>query len=178
MEIRRIRAVEGTALKDIRLRALADAPGAFGSSYTDSVRKPDTHWIEWARRAAVGDAECVFVADSGAELNGLIGAFTIQGRPTHKHLIATWVAPSHRRRGIGRELTRAVVGWCRTGGAARVGLWVVAGNGAARSLYEKEGFVMEGRSQPLPSNPDLTEDLMILNLKAKDVVSGSIEMCR
>lgn len=164
MMVRRIRSDEGGRLKEVRLKALTDSPTAFGSSYSTSAERPDAHWIEWADRASAGATECLFVAESDRELVGLIGAFTVRDRPEDRHLIATWVDPRHRRGGIGRELTRAAIAWCRESGAHRVGLWVVEGNDAARRLYEKEGFVAEGRSQPLPSHPDLTEHLMMLEL--------------
>ena len=40
VEIRRIRADEGQRLRNVRLRALQDAPGAFSSTFEQSRHRP------------------------------------------------------------------------------------------------------------------------------------------
>ena len=164
MQIRRIRRDEGSALRELRLRALLESPDAFESRYRASSQQPDSHWADWARRAASGDEECLFVAEAETELIGLIGAFTVSGRPNNRHVIAMWVDPGHRHHGIGTELIRTVVEWCRACGVGTAGLWVIDGNDGARRLYEREGFRSTGRTQPVKTNPGLTEELMVLDL--------------
>lgn len=163
MLIRRILPDEGPNLRDIRLRALRDAPEAFGGKIDESANRPDSHWDDWARRASSGDDECVWVAETEGTLIGLIGAFTVRDRPDHRHLVATWTDPVYRNRGIATKLTQAIIDWCKGFGAARLGLWVVDGNTTAQHLYERTGFVMTDVAEPLPSNPDLTERLMVLD---------------
>lgn len=51
------------------------------------------------------------------------------------------VAPSARRRGLGRTLLTALIGEARNRGAATVFLEVRADNPGAQSLYESLGFV-------------------------------------
>ena len=55
------------------------------------------------------------------------------------------VAGGARRRGIGRELCRAAVGWARVEGAQTVELEVWEGNAAAVALYGAMGFLPVGR---------------------------------
>lgn len=50
------------------------------------------------------------------------------------------VAPSHRRRGLGRSVTHSLMAWGRTRGATGVYLQVVEENAAAIAMYEYLGF--------------------------------------
>src|ERR671917_264257 len=54
--VRRIRADEGPLLRDLRLRALADAPEAFGQALQDAQAQPDAEWTQAARQASGGDS--------------------------------------------------------------------------------------------------------------------------
>lgn len=54
------------------------------------------------------------------------------------------VDAAFRRRGVGTALICHVVGWARKPRVHRIQLAVVAENVAARSLYEKNGFALEG----------------------------------
>ena len=67
-------------------------------------------------------------------------------RPAFEHagMLGMGVAPGHRRRGIGRELLRATLENAHEMGLTRVELTVREPNGAARALYEKAGFAVEG----------------------------------
>jgi len=73
----------------------------------------------------------------------------------HAHLVAMWVAPEFRRRGIGRWLLDEVVVWARARGLAAVKLDVTEGNEAARRLYTSCGFRPTGRTGPLGPRPEL-----------------------
>ena len=48
----------------------------------------------------------------------------------------------------------------------QVGLCVTESNESARRLYRRHGFVETGRRKPLPSNPELHEEEMVLHLRA------------
>jgi GNAT superfamily N-acetyltransferase len=63
-----------------------------------------------------------------------------------------WVAPLHRRHGIGRALLEAVRSWAREHGFKRMGLWAPSENAAALALYQQAGFRQTGRRRPLPTN--------------------------
>ncbi len=49
LKIRTFAAQEWEIYKDLRLRALADAPSAFGSTFAEEHKRPDS---EWANRLA------------------------------------------------------------------------------------------------------------------------------
>jgi GNAT superfamily N-acetyltransferase len=68
-----------------------------------------------------------------------------------------WVRSAARGQGVAKGLVRAVVDWARDHQAARVHLWLTKTNDQALLLYQRWGFTLTGESQPLPSNPKLTE---------------------
>ena len=161
VEARRTRAADWEALRQLRLRALADAPDAFASTLDAEVAFPAE---AWRQRAEGGPASATFIArQDGADV-GLAGVFAEPDPPGRMHLISMWVDPRHRRQGVARALVDLVVGWAAERQASEVVLWVADQNDAARRLYERLGFRPTGERQPLPSNPARGESRMRLPL--------------
>lgn len=94
VEIRRVRSGEGDELRGLRLRALADAPGAFASTYADEASRPPEVWEEAARRRSQGEQESTFVAVDGRRWVGLVGADLGQADATAVELVSLWTAPA------------------------------------------------------------------------------------
>jgi ribosomal protein S18 acetylase RimI-like enzyme len=63
----------------------------------------------------------------------------------HSGVLGMGVAASHRGQGVGWALLRATVETASASGIRRIELIVRADNAAAIRLYEKHGFVLEGR---------------------------------
>ena len=164
MNIRRIRAEEGLRLRELRLRALADAPTAFGSTLVEEQARPKEDWDQLAAEEASSDARARFVAEQNTRWYGMAGVFVLQDQPEIAQLISMWVDPARRRSGIARALVDAVVRWARGRGARRLQLWVTGTNHQAMSLYACAGFAATERVQPLPSNPAVQQVLMVLEL--------------
>jgi GNAT superfamily N-acetyltransferase len=59
------------------------------------------------------------------------------------HVYQMWVAPTHRRAGVGRLLLNAIIEWASSRVRYLV-LGVTTGNAAAESLYSRAGFVPVG----------------------------------
>jgi L-amino acid N-acyltransferase YncA len=57
------------------------------------------------------------------------------------------VAPEWRGRGIGQHLLARAYAWATRTGVKKIQLDVRAGNSAAIRLYERQGFVLEGRER-------------------------------
>ena len=154
VEIRRIEPVEWERLREIRLKALADAPDAFGTTYEDAADQSDAYWhgmLEWP----------AWVAEEDDRWLGLVRVVPEEGEA---QLVSMWVEPEARNRGIGQVLIEKVVQWARAHEMPAVTLWVTEGNPAAAALYRKAGFVDTGDRQPLPSNQAIQEHAMRLEL--------------
>jgi ribosomal-protein-alanine N-acetyltransferase len=77
------------------------------------------------------------------------------------------VEPDARRRGTGARLVDAMLGWLRTGGAARVFLEVRASNAAAIALYQRVGFGPLGTRRGYYQNPREDALTMVLDWGAQ-----------
>ena len=99
----------------------------------------------------------MFFAEEEGTTVGLVGGYRDIEDDTVVELIAMWVAPSWRRRGVAALLVEAVCDWASETGAHSVALWVTSGNAPAAALYRALGFVETGELQPLPSDPSKDE---------------------
>jgi ribosomal protein S18 acetylase RimI-like enzyme len=142
--------------KAIRLRALQDAPYAFGSTYAKESQFPDSEWFARAERMD-GERGTGFLAMHDDVPCGIIGSFLDQDDPTRAHLISMWTAPTHRQHGIGRRLVEAVVEWASSRNAKKLLLMVTNNNESAIRFYERLGFARTGRTAPYPNDPAVVE---------------------
>jgi ribosomal-protein-alanine N-acetyltransferase len=85
-----------------------------------------------------------------------------------RHLAPEWelenivVAPSARRKGLGKQLLNALLSAARETNSSAVFLEVRESNAAARTLYEKAGFERTGRRKFYYSDP--VEDAVLYRL--------------
>lgn len=147
MDVRRLGAEEWEVWKAVRLRALAEAPEAFGSTFSRESAYSDQDWMERTALLAAGTERVMFLASVGADVAGCGGAFIeADGTPS---VVAMWVDPACRRRGVGRGLLVAIEDWARGRGKERMSLVVLDGNRAAESLYLEAGFSFTGATYAL-----------------------------
>jgi ribosomal protein S18 acetylase RimI-like enzyme len=142
--------------KEIRLRALQDAPSAFSSSYAKEARLSDADWIERAAQWS-GPQSVAYLTLDKAIACGIAGAFLDHDDVTRAHLISMWVAPAHRRLGIASSLVKAITDWAHMQRARTLQLLVTSNNEPAIKLYERLGFRMTGWTAPHPNDPDLCD---------------------
>ena len=166
-QIRRIRADEGPLLRVLRLRALADAPMAYGSTLAHEQGYTADLWRERAVGASRGCDRATFIAERDGHWVGLAtGLARFEDRQSPGPLlVGMFVDSTVRRLGVGIVLVEAVSGWARACGASRLTLWVTSGNDPAVALYHRCGFGLTGITRPLAHTPALTECEMILNLQ-------------
>jgi GNAT superfamily N-acetyltransferase len=162
--VRRIQSGDTAVLRRVRLAALADGPDAFSTTLAEGNTLSESEWNESALRRSSGDRSVTFFAEDNAAPCGMVGGLRSDQDASTAFLVAMWVAPSHRGRGVGRQLVETVVDWATRGGHQQMELWVTESNLAAKSLYAKAGFEPTGQVQPLPSNPELLERLYRLDL--------------
>ena len=147
--------------KAVRLRALRDAPHAFGSTYAKEFLLTDSDWIKRVERWN-GESGAGFLAMDEDTACGIAGSFLDQNDATRAHLISLWTAPTHRRRGVGRLLVNGVLDWARGRSARMLQLMVTSNNEPAIRFYERLGFIRTGRTEPYPNNPAVAEYEMSL----------------
>jgi len=158
--VRHLGPEEWRLLREVRLRALADAPYAFGSTRQEEAAREDEWWITSVTTLGW------FVAVNGAEATGLIAAIPGEESGDY-HVISTWVAPERRGSSVAHQLVAAVVAWALHHGASGLVLDVAENNPRARRFYEKTGFVATGATKPLRSRPGVTTHEVRLEFGAR-----------
>lgn len=154
-------------MRELRLRALADAPMAFGSTLAREQAFPDDIWHERAADGAAGIDRVTFIAELEGRWVGL--ATGLLAGPTDSHqadptLVGMFVDGAARRRGAGGALIESIARWARDRGGTRLVLWVTSGNETAIALYGRCGFRPTGATRPLAHAPSHTEREMVRDL--------------
>jgi ribosomal protein S18 acetylase RimI-like enzyme len=158
MDIRRVRPGEWEALRDIRLRALADAPTAFETRFEEARLRPDEWWLDWAARSAQGGGQAMFLAWDGEDAVGIAGTYVEDDG--NRWLISMWTAPERRGEGVGRALVETVAAFARAAGSRELLLEVTHGNEPALALYRASGFEEAGSGRP-HSDGEPTRDMRL-----------------
>lgn len=168
--VRTIRAGEWPQARDLRLRALQDelAPVAFTTTLAEALVRPDAYWREQARNSSPS-AESTerpvrqFVATAGADW---VGSATVlvhrRGDPSfwgarRQHdegdLVAVWIDPAHRGRGLLEQLVGASSRWLADLAVPALQLWVYQANPRALAAYRRVGLTPTGQRWVDPVGP-------------------------
>lgn len=156
--------------RDLRLRALADAPDAFGQTLAEAREMVDDAWM----------AAVAFDPSRGAwfaERDGLaIGTTVARIAPDRlrSNLYAMWVAPEARRCGAARALVEAARTWARDRGACELALRVTSTNRAATGLYLATGFVDTGAREELRTGSGIAT--RVLRARLRTLVMGVVNV--
>jgi GNAT superfamily N-acetyltransferase len=142
--LERLGAHEGARLRAIRLRALLDAPDAFGTTFEETEPRPAESWTAQLRELPT------FVAVKDGLDVGMIRCARDEARPDTAWLISMWVAPEVRRAGVGGVLIDAVIEWARSHEVHHLLLDVSDHNAPAIALYIRKGFRPNGKIGTLP----------------------------
>jgi GNAT superfamily N-acetyltransferase len=146
--------------RTVRLSALEESPGAFGSTYAREIRFTQDEWLARAARWN-GDLGIGYLAMEDGSGCGIAGGLLDANDPTRVQLVSMWTAHTHRQRGVGRLLVNAVIDWARLRGARTMQLMVTSGNESAIEFYGRLGFTKTGHTEPYPNDPALFEYEMI-----------------
>lgn len=151
IEVRRTARSDGAVLRGVRLRALEDAPYAFGETLEAALAKPVSDFEADAIRHSTSNRSASFLALEGSEAAGMIGAFFDEttGNP---FICALWVTPTQRGTDLAQRLVAKAASWLFEQSAGSIFAWVVEDNSRAIAFYEKFGFIDSGQRQALPSN--------------------------
>ena len=141
--IRALRDQDAEAYTELRRAALLEFPLSFASSPADDFASSPEAVREQLRRAP----ESIIVGAFRPELVGAVGLHRDRHvKASHKvHLWGMYVAPAHRRRGIGCALLEAVLDCARAlQGVSWVHLSASSAAPEALRLYERAGFLRWG----------------------------------
>lgn len=158
IELRHVTIDDWALFRQVRLRALADAPDAFGAVLADVQDQPESLWRE--RVASPGPT--LAVLDDGKPV--AMGGAYAPPEQEQAFIWGMWTEPSARGRGHGSAILRSLLGWCGEQGREVI-LHVTEGNAGARALYLSVGFEPTGVWEPLREGSDLRiEELRLRSL--------------
>jgi ribosomal protein S18 acetylase RimI-like enzyme len=146
--------------KTVRLRALEDTPSAFGSTYLKESQLSDEDWRKRVTTWNSNSGAC-YIAMDKSEPCGIIASYFDKADPQRACVASMWVAPAHRRTGLGTMLMDAVERWVRSHGAVELRLMVTSSNPIATAFYQRLGYAFTGNTEPYPNDPALVEYEMV-----------------
>jgi len=149
LTVRRFLAHEWRKYRELRLRALKDAPDSFGSTYEHEVARSDHDWESRLSEGATSSAELPLVALVDDISVGLAWGRVDDRDSSVAHLFQVWVAPEARELGVGRLLLETAIAWAKEQGMRELQLDVTASHPAAPRLYRRAGFVEAGEPEPV-----------------------------
>jgi ribosomal protein S18 acetylase RimI-like enzyme len=144
-QVRRARYDDWPAITRL-LREIDDLHAALAPQYFRAATRDESEW----RRVLADPTAMVFVATIGPFAAPPVGLIAIRVYDTpadpamvprrRGHVETLVVAPTQRRRGIGRGLLAEAKDWARAQGAVELVLTTWSGNAAADAFYESLGY--------------------------------------
>lgn len=153
LNVRSLRPGETALLRDLRVRALTDAPEQFGETLAEALARPLEGWEALSASIVPPSTQSMFVAEVKGVPVGSVYALHDAKDTDVGRLGGMWVAPDQRGRGIGTALLDAARIWAVQLGKRHLRLWVACDSGAGRRLYEKAGFQLTGAQREFPGAP-------------------------
>lgn len=162
--LRAISLADKDLYRETRLRALKDTPSAFGSTYAREFALTDDEWRQRTANLTSGRA-IGFLAMDEDQPCGLVAALPSEEIPGCFTVVSMWVAPTHRRLGVGMLLVNGIREWASSRNAQELRLMVTSNNPSAMDFYLRLGFTPTGHTEPYPNDPALFEHEMLLRLR-------------
>ena len=159
VRVRRLEPDDWQLWREVRLESLASAPYAYGSTLEREQRFDEATW----RRRLTGETGMAAVALIGDEPAGIMGVYTPPGEGWAM-LVAAWVRPRVRGRGVGDALVADMIDWTRSQSYPELELRVADGNDAARNLFLRNGFLPTGEREPHESDPTVETERLVYKL--------------
>ncbi|GAB2882823.1 GNAT family N-acetyltransferase [Myroides odoratimimus subsp. xuanwuensis] len=148
--MRRLGADDWRLWRGIRLRALEESPDAFGSTLARELAFGESEW-----RMRASDSIVVLLDGEAVALGGSYG-----DPPGPLQVVAMWVAPEHRGRGLSTLVLDEIIASARAQGRD-LELDVVRTNEVAWRVYLARGFRPTGETQRLRPGSELLAERMV-----------------
>lgn len=112
-------------------------------------------WVDWLSMAD-GGLPLVRHRPTAAPIAGLWMGNAVDQivGDRHAHIFMLYVAPDHRRLGIGRALMQQAEAWAIARGDRQIGLQVFQSNQTAIGLYQSLGFLTQALCMIKPLSPE------------------------
>lgn len=151
IRVRPVTGVDWETLRELRLRALATDPDAFGGTHEHAAARPVSDWKQRSEASELGLQSRWFaaVADDGQWVGIALAATDDAG---NAHLFGMWVQPEARGSSAAGLLCDACVDWAASRGHQTIELSVALDNARAAALYRKAGFVEVGPTSRTSGN--------------------------
>lgn len=153
--VRRIAERDGPLLREVRLAAIADSPGAFTTNLEAARARPEEAWTRVAEAHSGADDQATWFAEVDGATAGMVSAFRTEDDAVT--MTSLWSAPTHRRIGVADALIGAVREWAVGVSAVEVRQWLVERNAHARAFHEAQGFEPTGHERPYEPAPEIRE---------------------
>lgn len=101
MIIRALKHDEVDLCRMLRLRALADAPDAFGDNYSSAVKRDSVYWTTFIQSLTPPNKQRMFLAQVGETYCGSAFAMLDRDHQGIGRVGGMWVDSKFRRQGIG-----------------------------------------------------------------------------
>lgn len=165
VNIRRFEPHEWDIYMALRLRALADSPNAFGSTFELEQQRTLEEWQSRLCAGVESPTDLPLLALCNQSLAGLAWVKIQRIDPVHASLFQMWIAPEFRGRGMGTQLLQSAIFWARAQKVAVLHLGVTVGDTPATRLYSAAGFRLDGAVQPIREGSSVLAQPMCLHLE-------------
>ncbi len=136
-------------LRDLRLRALEDAPYAFGAKHNVESEKPIEYWQNYLE-----NTYWCFATFDRKDIGLLAVDKADADRGSDCWMSSWWLAESYRGKGVPKVMLEWLDNLCETKGWHKQGLGVWPENERAIAAYLKLGFVKGEKPIQSRSTPD------------------------
>jgi ribosomal protein S18 acetylase RimI-like enzyme len=153
--LRRIRAEDWARQRALRLEMLADTPIAYLESLHDAEGRSNSAWAAHIAERVASNTSAQWVLDIGDRLVGTMSC--VLDDVDRVHVVAVYLSPAYRGRGLVDRMLDEVVQWARARGVTTLLLEVAQENDRAVAAYRRQGFVPTGHTHRHPLYPEITE---------------------
>ncbi|WP_208589671.1 bifunctional helix-turn-helix transcriptional regulator/GNAT family N-acetyltransferase [Gracilibacillus suaedae] len=134
--------------------------------FYNRVHKWDESFLAYLHETFEAEIERIWIAESNGQFAGSIGL--VNAAEKVGQLRWFFVNPSFQNKGLGTQLIKSLIQYCKHSNYERIFLWTVSDMETARPLYKKMGFeITEEKAEVFMWGRQLIEERWDLELQTK-----------